>query len=270
MDIPSDVELRVIDRQGRSAMTVPWVSNGRVERFANVDGHESLFYDIHQPAVVQRLSTLFAEPFGTRDVNVLTLIDEHAYPRTVGRIKEVTDRHSVRSTILGAADVEETMRQTRGKMLLVVGHNEGELFVIRGADNSIRGTIARTTLEALAEQNKVELILLSCETGRGGIAAVLDGADAAGQLNRALGADSYGAFFASLGTAEKPFVVSASQVDKGIQLVVQRLDRRRQAGTVVNSARLVRPLSQSESGSSVLWWVIGAVVVLFFLGGATR
>ena len=99
---------------------------------------------------------------------------------------------------------------------------------------------------------------------------MLDGADAASQLDRALGAGTYGAFFAGLGTSEKPFVIAASQVDKGIQLVVERLDRGRQARTAVRAARLVRPFSRSESSSPILWWIGGVVGVLYFISRVAR
>jgi hypothetical protein len=187
------------------------------------------------PAVERGLAT-FSLTAG--DVSVLSLFDLSADPATVRALKGAAGKSAwvdarVSNEITKEGVLEKLATQ-RNRVVLLVGHVEGQSFVVRklGAPDV---AISFAELQSIATQNHLTLVHLGCETGRAGVTGPLkpvESLDVAGQLMRALHTRDGKEFFASFGTRENPVMLEARTVEGVGQIIELRLAREARAQQV--------------------------------------
>jgi hypothetical protein len=270
-NLPSNVTVRVVWKNGSVSETRLVNVRGTIERFVVVD--DSLLLDMRDKEARSLLASMGTLSLRKHDIQIVTLIDPKANRGTVDAIQNVAKKNGVRNSLVETTDIESVFRAARGKLLLVVGHTEGSDFVVRLADNSVSYTVSFAHLASLADASNATLILLGCRTGPGGLLTDMESLDLVAQLDRALATKDYSHFYAALGTHNSPFVLTAEQIDGTTRLVEHRLEQERAIeGTVIESATTIsrRP---TEIPTSTGQWIrsigmVGAGILIILLIGA--
>jgi hypothetical protein len=162
----------------------------------------------------------------------------------------------------------------RDRILVAVGHVEGDAFVVRNAAGAVERVLPFADLEAQARAAGAALLLSAgCASFAGGAAAgflrpVTD-IEVAGALRAALAARTHAELLAGFAQPGNPFVITAEVARRVLDDQAVRLDQLSRHDGVARGAsftvRMVPPQRDAGFGllqGMVTWYGIGAVVAL--------
>ena len=230
------------------------------------------------------LAGLLERPFDRAKTQVVSLFDDtdadvlRALDDATGELHQPAGLASEQRlrTLLGAG---------RQRTLMVVGHIEGDSFVVRNAAGVVRNRFRIADLEAAAAQSESTLLLLGCGAGAVGRSAGFVGAvnalDVAKSLRAALDSTSLGGALSALARGSGDFVLRPGLEDAlRAQWQFERIASHRGNGAVNPTAILAPSVArQAELQSRVVpgissqWqtlYAVGWVVLLVCGRGAWR
>jgi hypothetical protein len=140
--------------------------------------------------------------FNADEAHVFSLFDELSDPETVQALRQASARASTFKNYDNMHTLVTGFKALQEKIAIVIGHIEEQDLVVRDASNSLIARLPADTLREIANDNKIALILLGCETakipGITGLSLQVSSFEVAGQLHSALRARTIGEFLETL------------------------------------------------------------------------
>jgi len=161
-----------------------------------------------------RVKSLFDEG----DVDVIKRFDE-----------AVGERHSalVLAKLPTEADIIASLINGPGKLVIAIGHIEGDHIVVRNSLNEVRARVNIQMLQKQAQEQGVTVFVLGCESAAvasgGGFVLPISDQWLSAKLKGASNAKNAQAFLSALGERDAPIVVTptlASDVALGLKIVI--------------------------------------------------
>ncbi|MBU8538652.1 hypothetical protein [Falsiroseomonas tokyonensis] len=216
-------------------------------------------------ATVRRDAIRVMPLFSTTDVDTLLALANAAGDRMV----------DLRSFIQGSARLQ--MKEMQDKLVIAVGHVEGDAFAVRNASGALERRIPFSELEREARESNATIMLSAgcrcfAEGAASGFVRPITDLEVAASLRAALEARTNAEFFASFGQPGNPFVITGETLQRLADDQAFRLERLARHDAAVQGASIsIRIFSAVRQGSvlgpvleGILgWYVIGWFGVLF-------
>ena len=173
----------------------------------------NFFYEARTALEFDEFEAMLRVSFDVPDVQVVSLFDESDH-RIRAALDGAAGEAHMDLTGLTTEEVLTRLGLLKRRIVVVVGHVEGEDFVIRGADGGVVARVPVAEMERIADEADASLILLGCDTVRvamesSGLSAPVRDIAVAEALTRAMRADDYGGFLSGLATEAAPLLVRA-------------------------------------------------------------
>lgn len=222
--VPSSSHLTIVERSGDVTRTRVVATTTGDKRVYPVDATGRLLV----PREIETESNygwIRSLPFSRRDIRVIVALDKEADTRTVEALAYATRSIDGALSVDDLGGIEAAVERFRNKIVLLIGHSEGEELVVEGANGSSRMRISHERIRQLAEKNNATLVVLSCEYGDGGTLGYVNAMQLAEQVSGALECRTYSGFLSGLGSQENPIVLNKDLVGGAGRLVASRIAR---------------------------------------------
>jgi hypothetical protein len=158
----------------------------------------------------------------------------------------------------------------RGRVVVVVGHVEGDGFAIRDPFGRLERRVPFTDLEASARETETVLISVGCGCGVSGASSgpvrPITDLEVANALPRVLAARSHAELLGALGTESNPYVLTSAAFDDIGRANTIRFERLQKYAGVVDKTGTGARLYEAVKATSNVWELFSFVGGVYMCG----
>ena len=206
--------------------------------------HPSLFVKVTSSAAPSQLFTkLEQRPFKSREIRLVSLLPDSATEAAIKSSGVAKIREAIESP--SKDTLQDLFRRNAGRVVVVLGHVEGENFVATDATGkNTLFSLALTEVEQMASSAGCDAVMLGCSSALAGtpvgVNKPFNPVDAVGRLDKALKAESYLDFVRTLSDDDMGLVFTDAAFDRTTKRIEAEVYAREpsKSGPIVRDSNL--------------------------------